>query len=81
MNDAHQPGFTDIRLRNRREGLKVPARQPRRGRLWLNDGSFTRLRLDHPGHEWAYDFMEDRTHDGRKFRLLTVDDDFSRECL
>ncbi len=65
----------------RREGLKVPARQPKRGRLWLNDGSCTRLRLNHPGHVWAYDFVEDRTHDGRKLRMLTVVDEFSRECL
>ncbi len=65
----------------RREGLKVPARQPKRGRLWLNDGSCTRLRPAHPGHVWAYDFVEDRTHDGRKFRMLTVVDEFSRECL
>lgn len=65
----------------RREGLKVPARQPRRGRLWVNDGSCIRLRPERPGHVWAYDFVEDRTHDGRTFRMLTVVDEFSRECL
>ena len=66
----------------RREGLKVPARQPKRGRLWLNDGSCVRLRPLWPNHVWAYDFVQDRTHDGRPLRLLTlVDDEYTRECL
>ncbi|KAA9015274.1 MULTISPECIES: IS3 family transposase [Sphingobium] len=65
----------------RREGLKVPQRQPKRGRLWLNDGSCIRLRPEYPGHVWAYDFVEGRTHDGRKFRILTIIDEASRECL
>jgi putative transposase len=65
----------------RQEGLKVPARQPKRGRLWLNDGSCVRLRPEHPNHVWSYDFVEDRTHNGRKFRMLNVIDEFTRECL
>ncbi len=65
----------------RREGLKVPPRQPKRGRLWLNDGSCVRLRPERANHVWAYDFVEDRTRDGRKFRMLCVVDEFSRECL
>ncbi len=65
----------------RREGLKVPRRQPRRRRLWLNDGSCLRLRPSWPRHVWAYDFVEDRTRDGRKFRMLTIIDEFTRECL
>ena len=65
----------------RREGLKVPARQPKRGRLWLNDGSCVRLRPERPNHVWAYDFVEDRTRDGRKFRMLNIVDEFTRECL
>jgi transposase InsO family protein len=64
-----------------REGLKVPARQPKRGRLWLNDGSCVRLRPERPNHIWAYDFVEDRTRDGRKFRMLNVVDEYTRECL
>lgn len=63
------------------EGLKVPARQPKRGRLWLNDGSCVRLRPERPNHVWAYDFVEDRTRDGRRFRMLNVVDEFTRECL
>lgn len=65
----------------RREGLKVPAKQPKRGRLWLNDGSIVRLRAEFPKHVWSYDFMEDRTHNGVKFRILNVMDEFTRECL
>jgi transposase InsO family protein len=65
----------------RREGLKVPMKQPKRGRLWLADGSCIRLRPEHRNHVWAYDFVEDRTHDGRKIRMLTVIDEFTKECL
>jgi putative transposase len=65
----------------RREGLKVPAKQPRRKRLWLNDGSCIRLRPERPNHVWSYDFVEDRTHDGRKYRMLNIIDEFTRECL
>ena len=55
----------------RQEGLRVPAKQPKRGRLWLADGSIVRLRAEHPNHVWAYDFVFDRTADGRKLRMLT----------
>ena len=65
----------------RREGLKVPHKQPKRGRLWLSDGSCIRLRPEHRNHVWSYDFVEDRTHDGRKYRMLNVIDEFTHECL
>lgn len=65
----------------RREGLKVPKKQPKRGRLWLNDGSCIRLRPEHKDHVWAYDFVQARTHDGRPFRVLAVVDEYTRECL
>ena len=65
----------------RREGLKVPSKQPKRGRLWLNDGSCIRLRPCRPNHVWSYDFVVDRTLDGKKFRMLTVIDEFTRRCL
>ena len=65
----------------RREGLKVPIKQPKRGRLWLNDGSCIRLRPSWPNHVWAYDFVQARTHDGRALKMLTVIDEFTRECL
>jgi len=65
----------------REEGLKVPQKQPKRGRLWLNDGSIVRLKPLFPKHVWSYDFMEDRTHNGVKFRILNVIDEFTREFL
>lgn len=65
----------------RREGLKVPQRQPKRARLWLADGSCIRLRPERANHVWAYDFVEDRTRDGRRFRMLCVVDEFTREAL
>ena len=65
----------------RREGLKVPQKQPKRGRLWLNDGSCVRLRPTHKGHVWSYDFVQDRTHEGKVFRMLCIIDEFTRECL
>jgi len=65
----------------RHEGLKVPAKQPKRSRLWLNDGSCIRLRPKSKDHVWAYDFVQDATHDGKKLRLLTIVDEYTRECL
>ena len=65
----------------RLEGLKVPQKQPKRSRLWLNDGSCIRLRPERPNHVWSYDFVEDRTHNGRKYRMLNIIDEFTRECL
>ncbi|CAA2137644.1 hypothetical protein MBLL_00758 (plasmid) [Methylobacterium bullatum] len=64
-----------------REGLKVPARRPKRARLWLNDSSYLRLRQKRPEHVWSYDFVEHRTHNGRKYRMSNVIHEFTRECL
>ena len=65
----------------RKEGLKVPQKQPKRGRLWLNDGSCIRLRPEHKDHVWSYDFLMARTADGRSFRILNILDEYTRECL
>lgn len=65
----------------RREGLKVPQKQPKRARLWLNDGSCIRLRATHPNHVWSYDFVMDRTHEGKAYRMLTLIDEYTHECL
>ncbi len=65
----------------RREGLKVPHKQLERGRLWLHDGSCARLRAERSNHVWSYGFVEARTHDGRKFRMLCVIDEFTHEAL
>ncbi len=63
------------------EGLKVPAKQPKRGRLWLADGSCVRRRAEHANHVWSYDFVADRTYDDRAFRMLVVVDEYTRRCL
>jgi putative transposase len=65
----------------RREGLKVPSKKRPRRRLWLNDGSCIRLRPERHNHVWSYDFVEAQTQDGRKVRLMTLIDEFTRECL
>ncbi|WP_341247664.1 IS3 family transposase [Nereida ignava] len=65
----------------RREGLKVPHKQKKRGRLWMNDGSCVRLRAERPNHVWSYDFVHDRTHDGRAYRTLNIIDEYTREAL
>ncbi|MEQ9811329.1 MAG: IS3 family transposase [Azospirillaceae bacterium] len=65
----------------RQQGLKVPARQPKKGRLWLNDSSCIRLRPERRNHVWSYDFVHHRTHDGQAFRTLNVLDEFTRESL
>lgn len=65
----------------RHEGLKVPQKQPKRARLWRTDGSCLRLRPERPNHVWSYDFVADRTQDGRPFRILNILDEYTRECL
>jgi transposase InsO family protein len=65
----------------RQEGLKVPKKQPKRGHLWLNDGSCVRQRAEYPNHLWSYDFAFERTHDGRPVRILAIIDEYTRECL
>ena len=65
----------------RREGLKVSAKQPKRGRLWLNDGSCLRLKPEFPNQVGRYDLVLERTQDGRAFRILNVIDEYTRESL
>jgi putative transposase len=82
LNDAGWDVGVDRVLRIwRREGLKVPSKQRPRRRLWLNDGSCIRLRPERRNHVWSYDFVEAQTQDGRKVRLMTLIDEFTRECL
>lgn len=65
----------------KREGLKVPVKQPKRGRLWLADGSCVRLRPEYPHHVWSWDFVMERTHDGRVLKILVLIDEHTRQCL
>jgi putative transposase len=83
MRNAGWLQATSDRVRRiwREEGLKVPGQQKPRGRLWLNDGSCLRLRPEHRNHVWSYDFVLIRDAYGRKVRMLTMIDEFSRTCL
>jgi len=65
----------------RKLGLKVPQKQPKRRRIWLNDDSCIRLRAEHPNHVWSYDFVESKTSKGRRIKILNVIDEYTRECL
>jgi putative transposase len=65
----------------REEGLKLPKKQEKKRRLWLADGSCVRLRPEHKNHVWSYDFVEDRTMDGRKVRWLNIIDEHEHLCL
>jgi transposase InsO family protein len=80
-NEGWQVNHKRVERIWRKEGLKVPQKQPKRSRLWLNDGSCVRLRPEHKDHVWSYDFVMARTSDGRAFRILTVIDEYTRECL
>lgn len=80
-NDGWRVNHKRVERIWRQEGLKVPQKQPPRRRLWLADGSCVRLRAERPNHVWAYDFMATRTEDGRPVKLLTIVDEFTRECL
>ena len=39
------------------------------------------MRAEHPNHVWTYDFVADRTKDGRALKMLTLVDEYTRECL
>lgn len=80
-NDGWRVNHKRVERVWRHAGLRVPHKQPPRGRLWLNDGSCVRLRPQHRDHVWAYDFVMGRTHDGRSFRMLVIVDEHTRECL
>ena len=80
-NGGWQVGKDRVQRIWRREGLKVPQNQRPRRRLWFNDGSCIRLRPERPNQVWSYDFVSARTHDGRTLRLLTLLDEYTRECL
>ncbi len=80
-NEGWMVNFKRVERIWRQEGLKVPQKQPKRGRLWLNDGSCIRHRPEFKNHVWSYDFVSDRTADGRSFKILNVIDEYSRECV
>ena len=79
--EGYEVGKDSVHRVWREEGLQVPQKQPKRARLWLTDGSCIRLRPTHKNHVWSYDFVSEQTHDGRKFRILNIIDEYIRECL
>ena len=83
MRNAGWQRATQERVKRiwQQEGLKVPEKQTPKGRLWLNDGSCLRLRATHPNHVWSYDFVFVRDAYGRKIRMLTMIDEYTRVCL
>ena len=80
-NEGWQVNHKRVERIWRMEGLKVPKKQPKRRRLWLNDGSCIRLRPEYEDRVWSYDFMTARTTDGRAFRILNIIDEYTRQCL
>jgi putative transposase len=80
-NDGWRVNHKRVERIWRREGLKVPQKLPKRGRLWLNDGSCIRLRPERKDHVWSYDMVMERTSDGRPLRILAIIDEYTRECL
>jgi transposase InsO family protein len=65
----------------RREGLKVPQKKRKKRRLSSSDNGCVRRRALHRDHVWAWDFVHDRTADGRPLKWLTLVDEYTRECL
>jgi putative transposase len=65
----------------REEGLKLPKKQVKKRRLWMHDGSCKRLRPKYRNHVWSYDFVEDKTYNGKKLRFLNIIDEYSKECI
>lgn len=65
----------------RQEGLKVPKKQRKKRRVGHAGQGVARRRAEHPDHVWCYDFVHDQTADGRPLKFLTIEDEFTRECL
>lgn len=80
-NESWQVNHKRVERIWKQEGLKMPNKQPKRGRLWLTDGSCIRLRPEKKDHEWSYDFVMIRTTDGKPIRILVIIDEYTRECL
>jgi putative transposase len=80
-NDGWKVNHKRVERIWRREGLKVPRKQPKRRRLWLNDGSCIRLKPEYKNHVWSYDFVFERTSNGKAMKILNIIDEYSRECL
>ena len=65
----------------RQEGLQLPQRHKRRKRLYHKDSSIIRLRPQFANHIWSIDFVHDKLSNGRRYKMLTVLDEFTRQAL
>ena len=65
----------------KREGLKVSMKKRKKRRLGTVDGGISRRRAERPNHVWSIDFIFDRTENGRPLKILSVIDEFTRECI
>jgi len=65
----------------KKNGLKVPVKQRKKRRLGTSDNSCTRQSAEHKNHVWAWDFIYDRTSNGRSIKWLSIIDEYTRECL
>jgi transposase InsO family protein len=63
----------------RAAGLQVHKKQRKLRRTGLSTAE--RERAAHPNHVWSWDFVEDQTENGTRFRVLTLIDEYTRECL
>ncbi len=64
-----------------KEGLQVPYRRKFKKAKGSSENSCSVKKAEYPNHVWTYDFMKDQTENGRKLKLLTVLDEFTRESL
>ena len=81
QREGFQKGFEAVQRIRREEGLQVPQKQVKKRRLWLKGHACPRLKPAYKNHVWSYDFVSDRTHNGRSFRILNIIDEYTRECL
>ena len=65
----------------RREGLQVPRKPRKKRRLGTVDNSSERIKAQYKNHVWSYEFVADKTEDGRKLKFPTVEDEYTRESL
>lgn len=66
---------------SRKEGLRITRKAHKRRPVGHSGNSCTRHRAEHKNHVWTYDFLFERTEDGRQVKILGILDEHTRECL
>jgi putative transposase len=77
--EGHTVNSKRVQRVRRQEGLQVSRKQRKLRRLGLSTAE--RQRATHANHVWSWDFVEDQTENGTRFRVLTLLDEHTRECL